>query len=446
MKQLLMTFFVLIACQYATAQTQIIRRNLPKPLDLENIVLNQNLWKMQIADFEKKYKPNGFVYMSATKKSLRAEGGNFKLFGENVGEVIVRSNDGRVGVISMSIYNRGDNGDMSLSVFEKKYKKIYNAISQKTGVRPRDLSDNKSTVKLTRIVWVWKDSAILLEKSISKDHKHPEFLRLKMKSKNTRKKRMANRSSLNSHVLRDRETGDVYIQDIPMVDQGRKGYCAVASAARVYQYYGLDVDQHELAQIAGTGPGSGTSLGEMVKALRKVTSRVHSKVLVLYEYPRGIADSADSKRAGKNYYMGLKEFARDVKSYNKLAKKQGKGTFPADVDKGLIPRDAFSRQCDREIYRTVMTKKSSFKRFKNIIYRYIDQGVPVGWCLQLGMFKEEGLPQTYGGHMRLIIGYNKKTGELIYTDSWGAGHGKKKMPAGNAFCMTSALVVLPPTK
>ena len=48
--------------------------------------------------------------------------------------------------------------------------------------------------------------------------------------------------------------------------------------------------------------------------------------------------------------------------------------------------------------------------------------------------------------MRLIIGYNSKKKELIYSDSWGHGHGKKKMDAGKAFSMTNAILVLPPTK
>ncbi|NNM27897.1 MAG: hypothetical protein HKO57_00115, partial [Akkermansiaceae bacterium] len=55
-------------------------------------------------------------------------------------------------------------------------------------------------------------------------------------------------------------------------------------------------------------------------------------------------------------------------------------------------------------------------------------------------------PQMYGGHMRLIIGYNARTSELIYSDSWGAGHGFKRMPTAHAFCMTNAIIVLPPTR
>ena len=72
--------------------------------------------------------------------------------------------------------------------------------------------------------------------------------------------------------------------------------------------------------------------------------------------------------------------------------------------------------------------------------------VPVGWCLQLGMFKEPKIPQTGGGHMRLIIGYNDKKDTIIYSDSWAAGHGKKEMPIANAYCMTNVLLAMPPTR
>ena len=37
-----------------------------------------------------------------------------------------------------------------------------------------------------------------------------------------------------------------------MIDQGKKGYCAAATLARVLQYYGYVVDQHALAELAET--------------------------------------------------------------------------------------------------------------------------------------------------------------------------------------------------
>ena len=94
----------------------------------------------------------------------------------------------------------------------------------------------------------------------------------------------------------------------------------------------------------------------------------------------------------------------------------------------------------------VMVKKTNFSRFKSSLKKYINEGVPVGWCLQLGMFKEPKIPQTGGGHMRLIIGYNDKKETIIYSDSWGAGHDKKEMPIANAYCMTNVLLAMPPTR
>ena len=48
--------------------------------------------------------------------------------------------------------------------------------------------------------------------------------------------------------------------------------------------------------------------------------------------------------------------------------------------------------------------------------------------------------------MRLIIGYNDAKSEIIYTDSWGEGHAMKKMPASNAWCMTTGLYSMVPNR
>jgi hypothetical protein len=49
-----------------------------------------------------------------------------------------------------------------------------------------------------------------------------------------------------------------------------------------------------------------------------------------------------------------------------------------------------------------------------------------------------------GGHLRLIIGYNTRTKEIIYSDTWGRGHEKKRMPIDNAFTMTRSLFSMEP--
>jgi len=247
-----------------------------KPMQVESIVLNKKLWDTKIEDFTKQQKGRGFEYMSGAKDALRAEGKGFKFYDKGAGEVVLRAEKGNISSASIFLFNRGDNGDAKLGDFLASYQQAVAKITAATGQKPRDIS-KKGAVDLTRMLWMWENSAILLEKSISNNGARPEFLRIRMKAQNARSGGMVNRRQLRDNVVQDRATGDVFIENIPMIDQGKKGYCAVASAARVYQYYGLETDQHILAQIAGTGPSTGTSLGEMVFALKKVTGHVHSR-------------------------------------------------------------------------------------------------------------------------------------------------------------------------
>ena len=46
--------------------------------------------------------------------------------------------------------------------------------------------------------------------------------------------------------------------------------------------------------------------------------------------------------------------------------------------------------------------------------------------------------------MRMIIGYNAKTHEILYSDTWGEAHALKRMKEENAWAMTKGLVVLKP--
>ena len=49
-------------------------------------------------------------------------------------------------------------------------------------------------------------------------------------------------------------------------------------------------------------------------------------------------------------------------------------------------------------------------------------------------------------HMRIITGYNTKTGEIIYSDSWGAEHEKKVMKPEDAWGITVNLIALEPRR
>ena len=87
---------------------------------------------------------------------------------------------------------------------------------------------------------------------------------------------------------------------------------------------------------------------------------------------------------------------------------------------------------------------SKYKKFKKDVREQIDKGIPLFWSVKLGIASEPEIPQANGYHMRLIIGYNDKKGEIIYTDSWGAGHEFKKMRDDWAWTITKSLFYMKP--
>ena len=372
----------------------------------------------------------GFEWLSAKKEGLRARPGTFEFLGEKVGEVVLREEGGKVANVTISLYNRGDDGNLPLATFQKKFAEWKRQLDEKIGVESVE-RDSKGAVALTGWMWTKGDTATLLESSVHRSEKRPEFIRLRMASISAAKNRtgeVAKRSSLEDNVKKDKD-GYTVIEGIPMVDQGEKGYCVVASIERVGRYYGLEMDQHEMAQLADTTE-DGTRGDVMEKAFQKITGRIHVRTLKLIEYDD-------------------RQFERDVRSYNKVAKKEGKWTFDVDLDEWIVHPVSFWSKADTGVFREVKAKQNRFDHFNRKIKEYVDQGVPLCWTLFLGMYKEDDIPQSWGGHMRLIIGYNFEDPEvpmIYFTDSWGEGHSLKKMRADEAYCMTTALYAMVPNK
>ena len=75
-----------------------------------------------------------------------------------------------------------------------------------------------------------------------------------------------------------RANGDVVIPNVPTVDQGENGYGAVATVERLLRFYGDPVDQHTMAQLAGSDADKGTNPDALVAALRRMASQTKLKV------------------------------------------------------------------------------------------------------------------------------------------------------------------------
>lgn len=222
----------------------------------------------------------------------------------------------------------------------------------------------------------------------------------------------ANRADLTTNVKREAD-GLVYVDGIPMVDQGDKGYCAVATMERLIRYYGGTANQHELAQLFNTKDGGGTSV--RLDRHGNVDQFVAPEICRQFGFSQRPVD------------FDKPDPERLVKAYNR------KAAAKLDYDKKKVKDSDFDKlleRADKATLQAVAADEGACKRFIPKVKPYIDKGVPLVWMVP--------------GHIRLLIGYNEKTGEIAYSDTWGKGHELKKMPLAEAFLMTEALIAVRP--
>jgi len=235
--------------------------------------------------------------------------------------------------------------------------------------------------------------------------------------------------------------GDVFVDGVPMVDQGQKGYCSAASAERVLRYYGLDIDEHQIAEAANTSAEEGTSTLAMKNSVEAIGKRFRLGTVVCY---------GDFDKGAEARIAGLED---EVRVYNKAAKKLRKPEIAESVymtrrgnSISYSPR-ALDEAMDPEVLKEMKVngaQKSKFTKFKKDLHEQILKGIPIIWSVKLGVYPEPGLLQEGGYHMRLIIGYNDKKNEVLYTDSWGAGHELKRMPVEWAWTITRCTMYMKP--
>jgi hypothetical protein len=172
--------------------------------------------------------------------------------------------------------------------------------------------------------------------------------------------------------LQKGENGDVVIDDIPMVDQGPKGYCVPATAERVMRYLGVPADMYVLAMAGDTNFGGGTSVNALLEGVGRDIKR-KGRSFDKWNGPMKIKDLA--KYIDKGIPVMWTMYS--TKAWNKTA------------DKRTRKRREIT---DWSEWKAAMTEVS-----KNASLVKDDQR----------------------GHVVLIIGYNADTGEIAFSDSWG---------------------------
>jgi Peptidase_C39 like family len=447
---------------HAHAQNRIVIKGddaKAKEVAIDALFEPGKLWTQTAADIESAWKDKGFKWNSEKVKDrgvIRRENWGFQplkisAFGKlTVEEVVFVLKDGKLCEVALLPWNKGDsqNSDISEKDFTGIVANWTAELSKCIAPTHKDRGkDTASAARAERRMWIGKETLAQLEFSGGKERiRDPysgrersgpnfqgEFIRLRLMPKpdsmlgidaSTGGTVAVRRGDLSKSVVRE-PSGDVLIPNVPMVDQGDKGYCAVATSARILNYYGVPADQHEMAQVSGNqAGGGGTNPDEMEEALKKLSGKYRTRFTTLLDLD-----------------YSSRKYESFMRKYNSAAKKLGKRVL--DTDNYIY----FLGGLDPDVLREVNGKGPNYEKFMKAVKENIDKGVPVMWALQLGLFPENGQKalQFGGGHMRLIIGYNATKNEIIFSDSWGAGHEKKRMAAPDASAATMGLYLLQPS-
>lgn len=386
-------------------------------LDLADSIKTGDFWKQ-----EPRKSLQGVHCSKPDDEHLRTSGINFGDI--TAGEVIITVNENLPVSLQAMIYNKGDDGSIGADDFNDMIENTRTALDTLTGVRAKIRKAGKSdtAVKLKSWEWKWDSGIIRMETSFSGKKKdfEAEFIRVNMAADTKGLNTGGARDTIRKNELRGsittEEDGTVWLKDVPMVDQGQKGYCVPATLARVFAFYGMDkVDQHALAAVCDSGAG-GTTSRDMEQAMVDVCKKFRTKFIIIDDYVTNLKSALDS--------------------YNKYAKR-------ADKEPLGLYDDVFGLADPKVLRQARAGKNAQISKWMKDIKKNIDSGTPVIWMVMLGIYQEEiGLPQSRGGHARLIIGYNLKKKTIIYTDSWGAQHARKTIKAEDAIGMTTGRYVI----
>ena len=400
-------------------------------------------WEESAVDFTVRYQKDGFKFASQKRDIVNClVRGAATWCGREVWEAKVYYADNKPVRVEMSLYNHGDDkkGEgLSMSAFKDMEKAIGEKVDPSSKTLPtakkREIKGGYQFVRK----WIKTDPNVELTWGVNgKGSKDAQisYVRAVLTPKGKTGPVGATKSvagvvsitKAKSNVRKSPE-GDVMIANVPMVDQGQKGYCAVAVSERVLRYFGYPIDEHELAQLAGSSGQNGTSIDSMMSTVRAVGSkcRLGYNEIVFF---------------GGDY----KAYVKELDKYNKAAKAEKEPQLSMDrfLHGNSLDVAAMQEAMRPQVIKRMRVKDGQYKKFLESIKKQIDLGNPVFWGVTLGRYPEPEIPQAKGGHMRLIIGYNKQTHEILYSDSWGAGHECKRMPEDWAFAITDAAFFLRP--
>jgi hypothetical protein len=234
--------------------------------------------------------------------------------------------------------------------------------------------------------WDWKGHAILLAAQDG------EYVSLKiMRSDAADNKGRGEKLSdaalreLSAGNIITRPNGDVLVGNIPMVDQGPKGYCVPATFERYMRYMQIPADMYILAMAGQTQVGGGTSLSNII-------------------------ESIDSYIASQS--RSMKELKEPIKVR----------ALQKYIDKGLpLIWTLFSSS----EYNSYANQRTAARREVSDWQAWANQTKTDARDIELRK-------DMLSAHACLIVGYNKDTDEIAVSDSWGPAYNERWISADQA--------------
>ncbi len=92
------------------------------------------MWDKPVGEVLRDRRPLGFRWLSTERNDARSNRRDLKLWGLPVGETILRSRDDKLHSFDISIYNRGDKGEMSQDRFNTLSGKCLALVVEESGL------------------------------------------------------------------------------------------------------------------------------------------------------------------------------------------------------------------------------------------------------------------------------------------------------------------------
>lgn len=336
--------------------------------------------------------------------------------------------------IYISLYNRGDVGNIKQDEFDSLLRKAEQKIEELTGKKADDAPIYQvGAHKLYEKNFFCKNYNFKLQWSSSISSKNQfkaAYIQLIVLPPDSRNESITIDLSLTADDLKSRvkhdTNGDCYI-DIPMVHQGGHRYCVPATEERLAKYFGSSLNQHVFAQAYVAGKGK-------TKQKKAFEETIGLHEICLYK---------------NSDFSGEVNSRKTITLYNEQAiKAHIPALNPEDFAKESNGKIKFNYKTvllamDKKIYlKTKILDSAGLAKFKNNVISNINRGLPIIWRVKTGLFRKKR--KSIGKHRRLIVGYNHRENVIIFSDSWGARHKHKKLSWEKAWASSNGITLCMP--